>query len=209
MGGTRDSGSGTREELGHEVGQSESRIADPEPPAWDAMVLVGRVARPHGLRGDVAVNPETDFAEERFAPGAPLWVKSERGEERLVIASSRLQGRRPIVSFEGIASIDEVERLAGLELRVPEDLLQPLEQGNYYQHQLVGCAIETSGGERVGVVQRVEGGMGGTLLVVDGGARGEILIPFALDICVDLDVAAKRIVVAPPEGLLELNARRD
>jgi ribosomal 30S subunit maturation factor RimM len=51
--------------------------------------------------------------------------------------------------------------------------------------------------------------MGGTLLVVDGGTRGEVLIPFALDICIDLDVTAKRIVIAPPEGLLELNARRE
>jgi 16S rRNA processing protein RimM len=172
------------------------------------MVLVGRIARPHGLRGDVAVNPETDFAEERFARGESVWVKSERGEERLVIASSRLQGRRPIISFAGLSTIDDVEALAGLELRVPEDRLQPLEQGHYYQHELVGCGIETTTGERVGVVQRIDGGIGGTLLVVDGGARGEILIPFALDICVQLDVAAKRIVIAPPEGLLELNARR-
>jgi 16S rRNA processing protein RimM len=173
------------------------------------MVLVGRIARPHGLRGHVAVNPETDFAEERFAPGASLWVQSDGGAERLVIASSRLHGRRPIISFAGMSTIDDVERLAGRELRVPEDRLPPLEQGHYYQHQLVGCGIETATGDHVGVVQRVDGGIGGTLLVVDGGARGEILIPFALDICVQVDVAAKRIVIAPPEGLLELNARRD
>ena len=98
---------------------------------------------------------------------------------------------------------------AGLELRVPLDLLQPLEPGSYYQHELVECAVETAAGERVGVVQRVDGGIGGTLLVIDGGRRGEILIPFAVDICVELDVAAKRIVIVPPEGLLELNARRD
>lgn len=176
---------------------------------WDEMVLVGRVARPHGIRGDVIVNPETDFAEERFAPGASLWVKSQHGTERLLIASSKLHGPRPILSFDGVTSMDAAERLAGLELRVPLDLLQPLEPGSYYQHELVECAVETAAGERVGVVQRVDGGIGGTLLVIDGGRRGEILIPFAVDICVELDVAAKRIVIVPPEGLLELNARRD
>jgi 16S rRNA processing protein RimM len=173
-------------------------------PDWEDMVLVGRVARPHGIRGHVVVNPETDFVEDRFAPGGALWTRSGRGDERLTIASARIQGGRPVIAFDGFASIDEVERLAGLELRVPEDALQPLESGSYYQHQLVGCEVDTTGGERVGTVTRVEGAVGGTLLVVDG-RRGEILIPFAVDICVDVDVVAKRIRIAPIEGLLELN----
>ena len=168
------------------------------------MVLVGRIARPHGLRGQVVVNPETDFAEARFAPGATLWTRSDRGEERLTIASSRMQGSRPVIAFDGFAGIDEVERLAGLELRVPEETLQPLESGSYYQHQLVGCVLETVGGEPVGVVTRVDGGVGGTLLAVEG-KRGEILIPFAADICVHVDVAAKAIRIEPIDGLLELN----
>jgi 16S rRNA processing protein RimM len=175
---------------------------------WDDMVLVGRIARPHGIRGHLFVNPETDFVEDRFAPGATLWTRSDRGDEQLTVASARIQSGRPVIAFEGFASIDEVERLAGLELRVPEDTLQPLDSGTYYQHQLVGCVVETTGGERVGVVRRVDGGIGGTLLAVDG-ARGEILVPFAVDICVEVDVAAKRITIEPIEGLLELNERRN
>ena len=170
------------------------------------MVLVGRIARPHGIRGHVVVNPETDFVEDRFAPGATLWTRSGRGDERLTITSARIQGGRPVIAFDGFASIDEVERLAGLELRVPEDALQPLDSGSYYQHELVGCVVDSSDGERVGMVTRVDGGVGGTLLVVNGN-RGEILIPFAVDICVDVDVAAKRIRIEPIEGLLELNQR--
>jgi 16S rRNA processing protein RimM len=170
------------------------------------MVLVGRIARPHGIRGHVVVNPETDFVEERFAPGAIVWVRSDRGEEPLTVVSARLQGGRPVIAFDGFATIEDVERLAGLELRVPEDTLQPLDEGTYYQHQLVGCIVETTAGERVGVVSRVDGGSGGTLLTVEG-AHGEILIPFAMDICVHVDVAAKRIRIEAPEGLLELNER--
>ena len=171
---------------------------------WDDMVLVGRIARPHGVRGHVFVNPETDFLEDRFAPGAIFWTRSARGDEQLVVDSARVQNGRPVVGFQGFASIDDVERLAGLELRVPEDALQPLAAGTYYQHQLVGCVVATRAGERVGMVARVEGGAGGSILTVEG-AHGEVLIPFAADICVAVDVAAKSITIDPPEGLLDLN----
>jgi 16S rRNA processing protein RimM len=170
------------------------------------MVLVGRVARPHGIRGQVVVNPETDFVEERFAPGATLWTRIDHGDERLVVSTMRVQNGRPIVAFEGLERIDDVTRLAGAELRVPEDALQQLEKGTFYQFQLIGCAVETTSGQHVGDVARVEGGSGGSLLVIDG-PRGEILIPLAVDICVDIDVEARRIRIDPPPGLLELNER--
>ena len=168
------------------------------------MVLVGRVARPHGLRGQVIVNPETDFAEERFRVGATVWAQSSAGGEALRIASVRFQQGRPIVGFEGMDSIDEVERLAGLDLRIPAEALTPLEAGRFYHHDLIGSRVETIGGEAVGHVVRVEGGIGGSRLVVSG-RGGEVLIPLALDICVEIDVAAKRIRIDPPAGLLELN----
>jgi 16S rRNA processing protein RimM len=173
---------------------------------WDDMVLVGRIARPHGIRGQVFVNPETDFVDERFVPGATMWTRSDRGEEQLTIAAARVQNGRPVIAFDGFSSIGDVERLGGLELRVPEDTLRPLGAGAYSQHQLVGCAVETTAGQPVGVVTRVDGGVAGSLLAVDG-ARGEILIPFVADICTEVDIAAQRITIDPPEGLLALNAK--
>ena len=171
---------------------------------WGDMVLVGWIARTHGLRGHVIVNPETDFAETRFKVGAVLWTRSAEGERELTITECRFQQRRPVVAFEGLAGIDEVEPLIGQELRVPEDTLQPLEPGQYYEHQLVGCVVETVAGAPVGPIVKVEGGAGGTRLVVDG-ERGEIQIPFAAAICVDVDVPGKKIRIDPPEGLLEVN----
>jgi 16S rRNA processing protein RimM len=169
------------------------------------MAMVGRIARTHGLRGHVVVNPETDFAETRFQVGSVLWTRSAQGAEReLTIRECRFQQRRPVVAFEGLAGIDEVEPLIGQELRVPEETLQPLEPGQYYEHQLVGCVVETVAGARVGAITKVEGGAGGTRLVIDG-ERGEIQIPFAAAICVDVDVPGKTIRIDPPEGLLELN----
>ena len=170
------------------------------------MVLVGRIARPHGVRGQVIVNPETDFVDDRFVSGATMWVRSGQGEEALTIASARVQNGRPVIGFDGFASIEDVERLAGLELRVPEDSLQALGESTYYQHQLVGCAVETVDGLRVGEVSRVDGGAGGSLLTVRG-ARGEVLIPFAQHICVEVDVEGRRIRIDPPAGLLELNEK--
>jgi 16S rRNA processing protein RimM len=173
---------------------------------WDDMVLVGRIARPHGVRGQVIVNPETDFVEERFVSGSTLWTRSDRGDEALTIVSARVQNGRPVIGFEGFSSIEEVARLAGLELRVPEETLQPLGEDVYYQHQLVGCLVENVAGERIGEVTRVDGGARGSLLAV-GSPHGEILIPFARHICVEIDVAGRRIRIDPPEGLLELNER--
>ena len=170
------------------------------------MVLVGRIARPHGLRGQVIVNPETDFVEDRFVTGATVWARSDRGDEALTITSARVQNGRPVIAFAGYSNIEDAERLAGLELRVPEETLPALGDGVYYQHQLVGCEVETVAGAPVGEVSRVDGGAGGSLLAVRG-VRGEVLIPLAQHICVEIDVAAKRIRIDPPDGLLELNEK--
>lgn len=170
------------------------------PVTFSDMVLVGTIARPHGIRGQVVINPETDFAEERFAVGATLWMTS--GELR--VGTVRFQGGRPVVGFEGKTRIEDVEALAGQQLRVPAETLKRLEPGSYYEHELVGCVVDTVAGERVGEVTRVDGGAAGSLLAV-AGASGEVLIPLAAHICVVVDVGARRIRIDPPAGLLELN----
>ena len=183
-------------------------VPSPKPPIpdWDDMALVGRIARPHGLRGQVVINPETDFVEERFAEGATIWTRSAAGDEQLTVASVRVQNGRPVVGFAGFARVEDVERLAGLELRVPEETLQALPPGTYYEHQLVGCIVETVEGDVVGKVAAIDGGAGATRLVMNG-PRGEILIPLAVEICIEIDVVTKRIRIQPPEGLLELNEK--
>ena len=175
------------------------------PGAWDDMVLVGRVARTHGLRGHVVIHAETDFPETRFAPGAVCWTRLDARPVALVVQAVRMQNGRPLVAFEGYDTIEAVEPLLGLELRVPEGALVPLPEGVYYHHQLVGCEVETVGGVAIGPVGRVEEGAGGSLLVVQG-AAGDVLVPLVADICVTIDVERRRIAIQPPEGLIELNA---
>src|SRR5262249_34991412 len=139
-----------------------------------------------------------------FRPGAELFVQRSGTIEALTISSMRLQGDRPVIGVEGIRTIDEAEPLAGLELRIPIDRLQPLLGGTFYHHDLVGCRVETLDGTAVGVVKDVDTASGGSRLVVDG-SEGEILIPIAAEICRRVEPEAKRMVIDPPEGLLELN----
>jgi 16S rRNA processing protein RimM len=181
------------------------------PHDWDAMVTVGRVVRPQGRRGEVVVQPETDFGEERFRPGAELWA-SRGGHVTLVsiVASWPHQGRW-VLGLSGVASIDEAETWRGAELRVPAEGLHKLGDGAFYVHDLLGCRVETTTGTSVGDVARVDLGNGTPLLVVTGPggqAKGvqEVLVPLAESICRRVDVDAKVIVIDPPEGLLDLNA---
>src|SRR6266496_3101424 len=82
---------------------------------WNEMALVGRIARAHGIRGQVIVNLDTDFPETRFTPGATLFT--ERGP--MTLTTVRFQNGRPVIGIEGVETMNDAEALAGLELRVP------------------------------------------------------------------------------------------
>ncbi len=171
------------------------------------LLLVGRVARAHGNKGQVIVNPETDFPEERFQTGQTLLVGPEAGAEPRRIRDVRFHQGRPIIALDGIETMDEAEALAGTDLWVRAGALPPLPPGTHYRHDLVGCEVTDRAGRAIGRVTGVEGPPDRSRLVV-AAERGEILIPLAAHICVEVDVGAKRIVVEPPEGLLELNDTR-
>jgi 16S rRNA processing protein RimM len=173
---------------------------------WDEMALVGRFARPHGIRGQLIVNPETDFLEDRFYPGAELFMNRAGIITPLVVTSARFQQGRPVIGVRGIDDMNGAAALAGVELRIPVERLTALPEGTFYHHDLIGCQVQTVDGASVGVVSGVEGSIGRSRLVLDT-ERGEVLIPLGPEICTTIDPASRRIVIAPPEGLLELNLR--
>jgi 16S rRNA processing protein RimM len=171
---------------------------------WDDAILVGVVARTHGNRGEVIVNPETDFPEERFRKGARLWTRRRGGEPAtLDVVTMRMHQGRPVILFSGIGSMNDAELLAGQELRTEEVDVDLLPAGEFFHRDLVGCEVVTEAGEPVGRVTGVLDDSAQARLVV-AGKRSELLIPLADAICT-VDLAAKRITVRPPQGLLELN----
>ena len=171
-------------------------------PNQDDLVLVGRIARAYGNRGQVIVNLDTDFPEERFVAGRVLKVGRDGASRR--IASVRFHQGRPVIAFEGVDTIDAAEALAGAELRMPASEMQPLPADTFYHHDLVGCQVKTLQGDDVGRVTAVEGPMERSHLVV-ASPKGEVMIPLVAGICVSVNPAARTIVVDPPEGLLDLN----
>lgn len=174
---------------------------------WESMVTVGRITRPHGHKGAVMVQPETDFAAERFREGSELaWTRGGDVARIRITASREFRGRW-VVMLDGVESMNDAETLRGLELRVAEADLHPLDPGTHYVHDLEGCEVTTLAGERIGRVERVQFGSSAPLLVV-GGSSGEVLVPLVDEICRRIDPASKRIIVELPEGLVELNAGR-
>ena len=170
------------------------------------LLLVGRVARAHGIRGQVIVNPETDFAEERFRVGQVLLVgPADRPQSRRITAARFHQGR-PVVAFDGVVTMNDAEALAGAELWLPASTIPPLPAGTFYRHDLVGCEVRDANDAVVGRVTDVHGPIDRCHLVVEG-PRGEVLIPLIEHICIRVDPKAGVIVVDPPQGLLEANQR--
>jgi len=168
------------------------------------LVAIGEVLRPYGLRGEVKVRPLTDRPDERFHQlrRCTLWQPDGDHREPCRIASSRFDGETAFVRMVGVDSPEAARRLQGRLLAVERDEVLPLEEGQFYPWQLAGALVETRDGRPVGHFVRVESGAQ-DLWVVDDGTR-QLLIPAVAEIVLEVSVSERRIVIDPPEGLLEL-----
>jgi 16S rRNA processing protein RimM len=165
------------------------------------------VIRPHGIRGEVAVEVRTDDPDQRFAAGSVLGTDPPAAGP-LTVESVRWHSGRLLVSFAEIADRTQAELLRGVWLTVDAAQVSASEDPDeFHDHQLVGLTVVTVAGEPVGVVTDVRH-HGQDLLVIEPAAgsprRGEILVPFVASIAVDVDVAGGRMVIDPPAGLLDL-----
>jgi 16S rRNA processing protein RimM len=165
------------------------------------------VIRPHGIRGEVAVEVRTDDPGQRFAAGSVLGTDPPAAGP-LTVESSRWHSGRLLVSFAGIADRNGAEPLRGVWLTVDAaQVSDPEDPDEFHDHQLVGLTVVTKAGEQVGVVTDVRH-HGQDLLVIEPAAcsqrHGQVLVPFVAEIAVNVDVADGRIVIDPPAGLLDL-----
>ena len=168
-------------------------------------LVVGRITRPHGVRGELAVEVRTDDPELRLAAGAVL-ATDPAAAGPLTIARTRWHPGGLLVEFEGFADRTEAEQLRGVLLLVDSAELEDLpDPDEFRDHQLIGLAVRTLAGEHVGNVADVLH-YGQDLLVVTGSgerAGAEILIPFVSAIVPEVDLAAGELRIDPPRGLLD------
>jgi len=172
-------------------------------------VAVGRVLRPHGVRGEVVVEVLSDVPD-RFRKGARVTGVRPSGPLSLVVAASRPHKSGALVRFEGCEDRDRAEELRGLDLEVPRAEVPKAPRGTYYQFELLGCRCRADGEELGRVVEVVEDG-GGVMLIVEGmvaGERRRVPVPFVKAFLRKVDVAGGRIDLALPPGLLETCASR-
>lgn len=169
-------------------------------------LVIGRIGKAHGIRGEVNVGIRTDDPEERFEVGATLQTEpADRGP--LTISSQRfISGQKLVLGFEQIPDRNAAETYQGTLLVIDSDDLPELEDDDdFYDHELIGMQVVTEDGDAVGeVIDVIHGPGGDTLAVRPAGSRRELLIPFVREIVPSVDRGARTMTVTPPEGLLEL-----
>lgn len=164
-------------------------------------VIVGRIGRAHGIRGEVVVGVRTDEPEARFAAGSVLDTDSGP----LTVDSSRWHSGQLLVRFSGCGDRNAAEELRGRWLSVDTQTLPPpADPDEFRDHDLVGLAVETTAGQSVGVVTDVLH-LGQDVLQIQRNEGGQLLVPFVKPIVPDVDLGARRIRIDPPPGLLDLD----
>jgi len=168
-------------------------------------LAVGRLRKPHGLKGEFAVFPLTDQAEQVFASGRRLVRLALSGEvigDPLEIERSRSFHREWLVKFRGLDARDDLETWRGQFLGAPADELKPPAEGEVYVHELEGFAVRRENGEALGLVTALYDLPSGLTLEVQG-AKREFLLPFRKEFVRQVDRETRVLLVALPEGLVE------
>ena len=166
-------------------------------------LVVGRVVRAHGIGGEVSVDVRTDSPDLRFAPGSTLETDpADRGP--LTVTRCRWHSGRLLVGFEGVGDRTAAEALRGTLLVADSATSPPGGDDEYWDHELAGLTVVTMGGEVVGQVEDVVHPPGSDVLVVRRPDGEELLVPFVKAIVPVVDLAGGRVVIDPPDGLLEL-----
>jgi 16S rRNA processing protein RimM len=170
---------------------------DPEGP-----ILVGAVARAHGLAGEVVVDVWSE-APERFRPGSKLTAELPGGVARsMTVETARPFGERLLIRFEGITTRTQAEALRGVDLTVARSEVGPPPEGAHYRFDLVGLRVKTRAGEHLGTVADVFS-TGANDVIVVRGERGELLLPHLTTVVLSIEPERGEMIVEIPPGLNE------
>jgi 16S rRNA processing protein RimM len=172
-------------------------------PQLEPLVAVARAVKTRGLKGEIVADLLTDFPE-RFETVSRLIALAPNGEREVVeLENHWFRKDRIVLKFIGCDSIEAASKFIGYEFAVPESERVPLDEGSFYQWELEGCRVETLQGEYVGTVSSIMRTGGTEMLVIEGTGK-QTLVPVVESIVVKIDLTSKKIVIDPPEGLLEL-----
>jgi 16S rRNA processing protein RimM len=174
------------------------------PSGVGALVAVGRIVRPQGRRGEVRLEPLTD-APERLRDLRECWLVPPAGGERHDVEAVWFQGRVPVLKLAGSEGITDAQALVGRLVTIPRETVRRLPPDRYYAFDLVGCAVETPEGTRLGTIAEVLAGPEHDYWTVQGAGR-TWLLPAVAAIVERVDLTGRRVTVRPPEGLVELDA---
>ncbi|GIP36785.1 ribosome maturation factor RimM [Paenibacillus sp. J31TS4] len=166
---------------------------------------VGKIVNTHGTRGELKIVLQTDFPEERFEPGSRLLLidPAQSTELPVVVEAGRPQKNVYLVRFSGLNDINLVEKYKGWSIKIREEDMGELEEGEYYHHQIVGCTVRTEEGEELGTVSEILTPGANDVWVVARPAGKPLLLPVIDDVVLSVDVQEKLITVRLMEGLLD------
>lgn len=165
---------------------------------------VGKLVNTQGIRGEVRIISETDFPEERYKKGQVLYLfhPSLPTPKPLTVASARLHKNFYILSFEGITSINEVEKFKGGVLKVRAEDRGELDEGEFYFQDIIGCEVFTEEGERLGKIKEILQPGANDVWVVKPDKGRDILLPYIDDVVREINIAEKRVTVYLLPGLV-------
>lgn len=169
------------------------------------LYTIGKVVNTHGVRGEIRVIQVTDF-EERFEPGNEVyWVPQSKQEEpiALTIKGHRMHKSFHLLHFEEYSSLNEVESLKGGTLAITKEHQTPLDEGEFYYHEIIGCSVQTMDEEVVGSVKEILSPGGNDVWVVKRPQKKDALIPYIEQVVKNVDIPNKTITIEPMEGLLD------
>lgn len=164
---------------------------------------VGKIVNTHGIRGEVRVMSSTDFKEERYRPGATLFLDDHRTE--LIVKSFRQHKQFDLLAFEGYETIESVQPFMNQTLQVHQSQLQdiPLNEGEYFSHDIIDCDVYSEQGEHIGKVTEILSPGANDVWVVRQRDGSDVLIPYIAPVVKQVDVDNKAITIHLMEGLLE------
>ncbi|CUB35552.1 MULTISPECIES: ribosome maturation factor RimM [Bacillus] len=166
---------------------------------------VGKIVNTHGIKGEVRVISKTDFAEERYKPGNTLYLFMNGRNEpvEVTVNTHRLHKQFHLLQFKERQNLNEVEELKNAIIKVPEEELGELNEGEFYFHEIIGCEVFTEEGELIGKVKEILTPGANDVWVIGRKGKKDALIPYIESVVKHIDVREKKIEIELMEGLID------